>query len=196
MASRRGFTLVELMLAITLTGIVAVLVYGASGVAVDTETRLSEREVSLRSERAWRAVIEDALRNLRANADYPEPTLVVESGANALGWPTDRLEMITAGGTPPLTPDADWRVTLEATERGVSLTALPIGVRVPARRVVGLPEVTGLSIRVLATDGSAGWLDAWSDRRRLPRAVEVTLMTDTGPAGPPLLVAIPLEFVP
>lgn len=196
MSSRRGFTLIELMLAIVLTGLVAVLVYGASGAAVDTEARLSAREMILRTERAWTTVIVDALRNVRASADYPQPTLVIVSGEDPWGRPRDRLEVITAGSTPPLTPDADWRVTLEVTDRGLSLTALPIGVRVPARQMVGLPAVTGLSVRVLATDEGVGWLEAWSDRRRLPRAVEVTLLTDTGPAGPPLLVAIPLEFGP
>lgn len=196
MSQRRGFTLIEVMLAIALTGIVAVLVYGAAGIAMDTEARLVDHDRRLRSARAWQVVIEDGLRNLRANASYPRPTLVVSPGTDPLGTPRDRLEFVTAGGTPPLTGDADWLVTLEATEAGIALTALPIGVRAPARRVVGPATLTGLALRVLPQGDDAEWLAEWSDRQLLPRAIELTFWTDSGPAGPPILLTIPLEFVP
>jgi prepilin-type N-terminal cleavage/methylation domain-containing protein len=78
---RRGFTLFELLVALTLTGIVALLVYGAAGTAIDTEQRLRTRESEGRAERAWRAILEDALRNTRSAEDYQRPTFVVESGA-------------------------------------------------------------------------------------------------------------------
>ncbi len=195
MSQERGFTLIEVMLALVLTGVVALLVYGAAGVALDTEARLLEHERTLRSERAWYVVVEDALRNLRANADYPRPTLIVSPGVDALGRPRDRLEFITAGGTPPLTGDADWTVTVEATDVGISLTAAPIGVRAPARRVVGPPGVTGLAVRVFGTVESPQWLNGWSDRRLLPAAIELTYWTDSGPATP-ILLAVPLETVP
>jgi prepilin-type N-terminal cleavage/methylation domain-containing protein len=193
--SRRGFTLVEVMLAIALTGIVAVLVYGASGIALDTEVRLAERELRLRSAEAWYAVARDALRNLRPSGGTAQPTLIVTPGTDPMGRPRDRLELITAGGTPPLTSDADWRMRLEVTERGLVLTARPIGVRTPGLEIAGMAGVTGLRVRVLDGRDEPGWLDAWNDPRLLPGAVEVTFWADSGPARPPLLVAIPMESV-
>lgn len=191
MRSLRGFTLIELMLALTITGVVALLVYGAADIAFDTQARLTESEHVIRSEHAWHTVIEDALRNLRANADYPRATLLLTPGLDAAGRPHDRLEFITAGGTPPLTGDADWIVTVEIGESGPVLTALPIGVRVPARRIVGLPGIRGLDIRVLSGIQNSQWLDQWNNRQQLPRAIELTYWTDDGPVSPSVLLTLP-----
>jgi prepilin-type N-terminal cleavage/methylation domain-containing protein len=188
--SRRGFTLIELIIAIALTGVVALLVYGAADVALDTEERLQAEELVVRSERAWRTVVEDALRNVRANSDYGRATLVLEQRVDAMGRPRDRLRIITAGGTPPLTPDADWIVSIEATAGGVTLTATPFGVVAPPRTVTG-PSVTGLDVRVYGGLENPAWLEVWSDSRSLPRAIEITYWTDSGPITPPVLLTLP-----
>lgn len=196
MLPRRGFTLIEVMLAIALTGIVALLVYGAAGVAVDTRARLVDRERELRSERAWHVVVEDALRNLRPNADSPRPTLILSQGSADGGSSGDRLEFVTAGGTPPLTGDADWRVTLETVNGRIVLTAQPIGVRAPARRIIAPPNLTGLAVRVFGGAGDLQWLAEWREPRLLPEAIELVYRTETGPMGPPILMAVSQENGP
>jgi prepilin-type N-terminal cleavage/methylation domain-containing protein len=193
--TRRGFTLVELTVAIVLTGVVALLVYGAADVALDTEERLQAEERAVRSERAWRALVEDALRNVRTNSDYGRATLILEQHLDAMGRPRDRLQFITAGGTPPLTPDADWNVTIEPAAGGVTLTATPFGVVGPPRTVMG-PGVTGLDVRVYGGVQNPAWLETWSDRRSLPRAIEITYWTEAGPIAPPVLLALPSGTVP
>lgn len=196
MSRRAGFTLLELTVAIAVTGIVALLVYGTVAVAVDTETRLEAHERVARSERAWHALVEDALRNLRSNADYGRATLILTSGTDLQGRPRDRLAFITAGGTPPLTPDADWSVSIEVGVGGIEMAAAPLGIDAPARRVVALPGVTGLDVRVFGGLPRPAWLEEWSDRRMLPRAIEITYRTDSGPAGPPVLLTLPAGSAP
>ena len=191
MKRQDGFTLLELLVGIVLTGVVAVLVYGAVNAAVDTAERLRAEELTVRSERAWRAVVEDAVRNVRENSDYGRPTLVVEQRVDAAGIPRDRLRLITAGSTPPLTSDTDWTVSIEPREGGVSLTAHPLGIRSPLPTIVELPGVTGLDVRVFGGAGVATWREEWSDRRTLPRAVELRYWTAGGPIGPPVVLAVP-----
>ena len=65
------------------------------------------------------------------------------------GPPRDRLSFVTAGGTPPLTADADWHVTVEATDDGLTLAAYPQGLATPPVTVLRLPGVTGLDAEIL-----------------------------------------------
>jgi prepilin-type N-terminal cleavage/methylation domain-containing protein len=187
---RAGFTLLELVVAITLTGVVALLVYGAARAAVDTRTRLEDERLAVHSALAWNALVSDALRNVRAAQDYGRPTLVLEPASDSPGRPRDRLRLITAGGTPPLTGDADWEVVIAPAADGLALTAKPVGVAVPARRLARLPGVTGLDVRVLAGSVEREWAEEWSQAWFLPRAVEITLWTEAGPLPPPLLVTL------
>ncbi len=195
MTGRRGFTLFELLVALTLTGIVALVVYGAAAAAIDTEQRLRVRESEGRAERAWRAVLEDALRNIRSAEDYGRPTFVVESGPQGVSGPLDRLRFVTAGGMPPLTPDADWEVVVEPSDGRLTLTAAPIGVHAPARRILGPPTITGLDVQVLSGAGEDGWQEEWGFRF-LPRVVSLTYWNESGPRGAPVRLALPLGVAP
>jgi len=194
--NRGGFTLLELMVAVVITGVVALLTYGTLGVGVDSLERQSDHDRALRRDRAWRAVIEDALRNIRSNEDYRASTLVLEHGVDGAGRPQDRLRFIAAGGTPPLTSDSDWIVSLEPGSQGIVLRATPFGVRSPERRLSGAPDVTGLDVRVYGGSERAEWLEEWNDRRILPRAIEITYWTDSGPTGRPLLLTLPNGHLP
>jgi prepilin-type N-terminal cleavage/methylation domain-containing protein len=189
---QRGFTLVELVVAITLTGVVALLVYGAANAALATQTRLQETRLRMQSERAWAALVEDALRNARPARVYGDPAFILESGSDAMGLPRDRLWFITAGATPPLTADSDWEVVLEASQAGVRMTALPVGVDAPPIQLTTRPEMAGLNIRVLAPDPVPRWLESWTNTRMAPRAIELTYWTEAGPAGPSVYLALPL----
>jgi prepilin-type N-terminal cleavage/methylation domain-containing protein len=193
---RAGFTLLELLVAIVLAGVVALLVYGAVGAAMDTQTRLEERRLATRSARAWRATLEDALRNARPGRTYGDTTFILEEQRDAQGRPRDRLWFVSAGGLPPLTADADWEVTIEPTAQGLSLLARPVGVNTPPRRLIGPQEVTGLDIRLLnPATSQPGWLDSWAFPRIVPEAIELTYWTDSGPAGPPVRLTLPLGLV-
>jgi prepilin-type N-terminal cleavage/methylation domain-containing protein len=185
-----GFTLIELVVAITLTGVVALLVYGAARAAVDTRARLDSEQQAVRAELAWNVLVTDALRNVRRNDDYGRPTFVLEPGSDAQGRPRDRLRLITAGGTPPLTGDADWEVVIEPRPDGLALIAQPIGVAVPPRPLARLPGVTGFDVRVPVGPAAMQWAEEWGQPFFLPRAVEITLWTDAGPLVPPLLVTL------
>ncbi len=185
-----GFTLIELLVAIVVTGVVALLVYGVIGVALDTQSRVTASRSALQREIAFRAVVSEALRSMR-QAEPAEPDVfVLEETEDAAGRPRDRLSFVTAGGTPPLTADADWRVTLEVTESGLALAALPEGLAAPPVVLATLDGVSGLDVEVLApgklpprAPGAIASLPG------APGLVSIVFWDETGVAGLPLVVA-------
>ncbi len=183
-------------MAIVLAGVVALLVYGAAGAAMDTQARLQQRRLERRSARAWRATLEDALRNARPAPSRNDSAFVLTEDYDGRGRPRDRLWFVTAGGLPPLTADSDWEVILEPTPRGLSLLATPVGVNAPPRLLIGPRQVTGLDIRVLSPSRrELGWLETWRFPRLVPQAIELTYWTDEGPAEAPVRLTLPLGLV-
>ena len=189
--ARRGFTLLELLVAIVLAGVVALLVYGAAGAAAEVQERLGEQRGAVQSARAMRVAVGDALRNARPALAYGDTAFVLDDRTDESGRPADRLSFVAAGVLPPLTPDADWAVTIEPTPDGLVLAAVPLGFAEPRRVVARLAGVVGLDVRVLPPDRGQSWTDRWDQRAKLPRAVELTYWADTGALGVPLRLVLP-----
>jgi prepilin-type N-terminal cleavage/methylation domain-containing protein len=185
-----GFTLLELLVAIVVTGVVAMLVYGIVGVALDTEARVTAQRDVLQREIAFKAVLVQALRTVR-QADLAQPeTFLLEHGDVVGGPPRDRLSFVTAGGTPPLTADADWQVTVEATADGLTLAAYPQGLATPPLTVLRLPGVTGLDAEIVIPGRVQPRLPgAMAPLPAPPALLSLVFWDAEGPMGPPMLVA-------
>ena len=192
MSRRSGFTLIELLVSIVLTAVVSLLVYGAVQAARDVDTRLAEEHRSLQSALAMRLLLQSVLVGAQPVFLAPDTVFVLEKGSSSGREPADRIRLVTSGDIPPLTPGADWLVSLEATRNGLRLAGGPIGLRTPSRTLATLPGVTGLRVRVRDRDAGPGWLEQWSFPAVLPDAVELTYWTDSGPVGVPLSVSLPL----
>lgn len=192
MSWRRGFTLLEMLVALVVTGVVALLVYGAADAAITTQEGLAEHRRALQAETAFRTMLHDALRNAQPARARGDTTFLLEDGWDALGRPRDRLSFVTAGAFPPLTADADWAVTIEPTRAGLVLTAVPIGVAAPPRVVAGPQEITGLDIRIQQPTRERAWLARWRFPSLVPRAIELVYWSDSGPLGAPVRLALPL----
>jgi prepilin-type N-terminal cleavage/methylation domain-containing protein len=188
----RGFTLLELLLALVLTTIVALLVYGTVQAALDTRERLratlEERQIA----RAVRAILEDGLRNIRESSGPGDSVFVALQRSGPKGLPADRLRFLTGGGLPPLSSEADWIVTLEPTPDGLRLSVAPIGLASPPHVLALLPAVTGLEVRVRATAGPGEWARGWSYPALVPRGVRISFISDSRVVAAPVQVALPL----
>src|SRR5947199_10087124 len=128
-----GFTLLEVMVAIVLTGLVVLLAYGAAQVSYDAHARLRADVDALQEAQALRELLQDALRSARAPQRPGDPRFTLHAG---------RLSFVTAGGGPPLDPDYDWLLTIGVGSGGLELSAIPVG-RAPAAVVAtSLPTVS------------------------------------------------------
>src|SRR6267378_7914235 len=177
-----GFTLLEVMVAIVLTGIVVLLAYGAAQVSYDAHARLTADLRALQQARALRELLQDALRSARAPQRPDDPRFALHEG---------RLSFVTAGSGPPLDPDYDWLLTVGPTADGggLELSATPVG-RAPAAVVtIPVPDVTRWDVRALAPSRPQ-WLEEWPRTTLLPRAVAITMWHDSTPLGLPLQVRV------
>src|SRR3989454_2294350 len=173
-----GFTLIEVMVAIVLTGLVVLLAYGAAQVSYDAHARLSAELRALQQARALRELLQDALRTARAPQRPGDSLFTLHSG---------RLSFVTAGGGPPLDPDYDWLLTIEPGADGLELSATPVG-RAPATPVtIRAPGVTRWDVRARLA-GASGGVEEWPMTTVLPSAGAVTMWHDSTPVGLPLQV--------
>jgi prepilin-type N-terminal cleavage/methylation domain-containing protein len=176
--TRRGFTLLEVMVAVVLTSVVALAAYAAARVSAEAQARVVTDLRSVRSERAARQTVLDLLHNVR---------LPRQRGDTAFMLRNDTLSFVAAGA-PPLDPDYDWLVTLRSGGDRFELTAVSLGGTERARVGFRWPGVSGGAVRVLAP-GGATWMREWPQATVVPRAVSITFTGVSG-AGPPPLHAV------
>ncbi|MDF1506498.1 prepilin-type N-terminal cleavage/methylation domain-containing protein, partial [Roseisolibacter sp. H3M3-2] len=138
-AARRGFTLIETLVALTVTGLVAALAYGALRAGTDVEARLTARRTADDAAAASRALLGDEARDASAGAGEGDTVFAVARGR---GEGSDTLRLRTRGVVPPLGAGDEWAVELAPGADGVTLVATPVGPAAggPAVRV-RLPEV-------------------------------------------------------
>jgi prepilin-type N-terminal cleavage/methylation domain-containing protein len=189
---RAGFTLIEVLVSIVLTAVVSLLVYGAVQTARDTQARIAEERQSLQSALAMRLLLETALAGAQATFLAGDTMFALENRLSPRGIPQDRLTFVASGDLPPLSPGADWIVTLEPTRQGLRLEGGPLGIVTPARLLALLPGITGLAVRVRHPSLGPDWTEKWSSHAGLPEAVELSYWTDSGQVGLPLRVLLAL----
>lgn len=175
---RAGFTLVELLVALVVTGLVVAAAQAALAVAVDT----SERTRAERSATLSGATARSALEHwLRAAAIGEGMTAFV--GARVPGEPPqDRLSFsVSDGGA--LHPGPHhlelWVDADPGTARAglvASLTPTQASTATRADTLVLAPAALGLSVRYqVLVGGQIRWQTSWDSDRLLPRGVRLEL---------------------
>ena len=181
----RGFTLLEVLVALVVTAMVVTLAYGAARAGLDTEARLTERRTADEATIAWRTLLGDAVRHV--DRGVAETDAVFELRGPARGG-ADTLRLISRGVVAPLGTGARWLVQAAPTPDGVLLVASPVAdaAQPPVRVLVR--EARGLDVSVLAYAGGT-WTRGWSRTAAAPAAVAVRLVDARGAALGPALVA-------
>ena len=200
MSRRRqhGFTLVELLLALTIVGALMAIAFGGLRVAVASwqrgedraETHQHVRSVALTLARALSATY--PYRASRSLA--PEPVLLFTGSER-------RVEFVTQTAPFPFAiPIAFTAVvfSFDETGEGLVVSQRPLPNQDPfdkAEVVYRDPTVTSLKLSYM--DDSSGWKDTWdgAEARATPRAVKLTVTTTlNGRVAelPPLTVSLPI----
>ena len=197
-----GFTLVELLIALTLLTVIASLLVNAVGSARQA-LNVVDRRVTQASVPAVQSVLRRLLVEARANSDATQradPDRAFIGELNKLSFVSSFVPQGQYGGL--------WRyqIALDASERAGESSALVLTQQLvrpassatgPPLRTVVLKEVRALSVRYLGAedkDSAPQWQDVWRHPSRLPRlvSVDVRFLRADGRQWTPLIVALPL----
>jgi len=191
----RGFTLLELLLALGIVAVMLVIVAGGLRVGLAAWQRGEERTAQLDRPRSLVLLLERALAGTFPYRVTPEteqePRILFD------GQP-DRLTFVTL--SPPLptgAPTAFSAVYLAADAGGFALRQQALPNRIALERAEPLlvdMQTTALRFRYLGQEPEA-WQDAWDVRKdeALPRAVEITLVTGAGPRSTQQTLTVPIR---
>ncbi len=183
MSRRRGFTLLEVVLAVTMAAITGIAAASAVQAASSASDRVTRARRAAEGETRLRTLLTDAARHI-------PPASMVDGARLRLDGEADRpvLRFASRGVVPPFGTGAIWWVTVwRAGDSLLVEAAPPTASPMPVRRLA-VPGVTTVSVRVLDAE-ALPWQAAWSLAGRLPQALEVA-WTFPSAAPPPLRVRL------
>jgi prepilin-type N-terminal cleavage/methylation domain-containing protein len=198
--ARRGFTLVEVLLAVTILGLVVTAVYSTWSAALMAWRRGSDASEVFQRQR----IVMDALTELAQSVVYfgASPSLYAVSGRSKPGW-GDTVSFVTASDVllpPSEAIDAGMRrvtISLEQDEYGRKYLAIvnspavsgdETNITAVLQAHVLSMDVSGFYVRYLDPRNSA-WQDAWEDASMIPLAMEFTVVFgEQGDRLPPVVV--------
>ncbi|MEO5588486.1 MAG: prepilin-type N-terminal cleavage/methylation domain-containing protein [Gemmatimonadaceae bacterium] len=189
---RGGFTLLELMLAIVITGLVTLIAYSAITVGLDTQERVERHRREAQSRALFRPFISDALRHIADVAGTGTPVFLISAVVGPTGG--ESVTFLTRGVQSPLGSSGLWRLTLIPSAMGLHVQADPLEDASRSKISSVIPGVTALRLRILATRQDKVWVSNWDATRQQPYAVKIELLDSGGRMfDSPLVVATAFE---
>lgn len=199
---RSGFTLVEILLAVTILGLAMTAVYSTWSAALMAWRRGSDASEVFQRQR----IVIDTLAELAQSAVYfgASPSLYAVEGVSKPGW-GDRVSFVTASDVslpPSEAIDAGMRrvtISMEQDEYGRKYLAIVNAPAVSTSNTTTVADTT-LQAHVLSMDVSgfyvryldprdSTWYDKWEDTSLIPSAMEFTVMFgQQGDRLPPVVV--------
>lgn len=189
-AARSGFTLVELLVALTVAGIALAAGFGALASLQDRSEHALDATTAALEGAATRELLVDWITGARRGDGELGESFEGRS-ARDHGLPGDELLFPTTGRTPVGGASAFVRLYLDldpaTPERGLVAELLGRVMDEP-RRVELAPQATGIEILYRPdVDGPVEWAPSWEGQDALPRALEIRLADRPEDPLPPLL---------
>jgi prepilin-type N-terminal cleavage/methylation domain-containing protein len=182
-APRGGFTLVEVIVALTLTAISAAIAASALGAARRTADVVSVHQATADAGARWRSLLGDALRHGVPAAQASEPLLRVEPTGNPQLNAGSILRFLSRGIEAPFGTGAIWRVTVRSDGDQLIMDAEPLDATGGVARRATLPGVHHLDVRVLEEATARDvpqWRADWPLEQVRPMAAALSWREGTG----------------
>lgn len=193
MSRRKGFTVLELVTALTVLALTATVAAAAVQAAGGAGSRVSAQRRASAADAAVRALLTDALRHQPPPSLVDAPLLAITPGADG---PT--VSFPSRGVVPPYGTGPVWRVTVARVGDSLVVDALPPTAVEAAPRHLALAGVSAMTVRVHDGAPGAAWRPDWPLAQRAPRAVDIAWTRDGQAAAPLRVLLAPLagEGVP
>jgi general secretion pathway protein J len=188
MREQRGFTLVEVLIALALTGLVAVLMLSGMQLAGRGLDRIADRAERLESRRS----VEDLLRREIAGA-VASPLAPDRPALVGAAQSVEFLTLAEDGGAGLYRVDLG--IETEGARRMLVLTRrlADAGADRKAQRTVLVPALRDLRIAYfgqIAGEDAPRWQERWDGSRLPPALVRIALDAGDGVTRPPLVVRL------
>jgi len=182
-AARAGFTLLEVMVALVVSGLVVTLAYATTQAGFDTESRLEAHRDGAERVTAIRALLGDALRHQEAGLRGGAVVFSLADRVAADGRSADSLDFLTRGIVAPYGTGVAWRVALWRSHDTLRIAARPTESRDTTVPITAtLPGVTGVDVQVLGRGLAASWAAQWPEGDVAPDAVALVVQRGEAPA--------------
>lgn len=189
---RQGFTLMEVMMAITITALVATVAAAALRAGLDVRERVGTHRLTVDAEARAMEWLSTMLRHPPEANAVTEPLLQITHLASG----SDSVVFLTRSASPTAGTGAIWRVSLHADMNGLHVNAAS------TRDVSAAPVLSLLPhIRTVRADalnpasGNSEWLREWPVLRSAPAALRLTFgLIDGSTQSPMVFVMSPLAL--
>jgi prepilin-type N-terminal cleavage/methylation domain-containing protein len=190
----RGFTLIEIMVALVISGLVASLAYATLQAGIDTSDRLTSRRATSDALASTHALVAAAVRHVVPGVAGGPVTFAVVRRTGATGHVLDSVTFLTRGIIEPYGTSSPWRSTLWISRDTLHFRAAPLTAGSPPVEA-RVPGIVALSVRALGRGAFADWQEEWSDTGATPVAVALTYTPRAG-AGIAQVQRVGLERAP
>ena len=189
MRARAGMTLIELLVALTITGLVLAAGYAAFSTIADRREAIAAITEEAVRAASVRATLSDWLAGARMDIQSSQETFRGLDGVSD-DLPDDQLTFLTAAGTPLGERETIVRLLIdrdEATpERGL-VAELSDRRRRALRRLELLPAASSLDLQYLfGMQGARRWLPSWISSSVMPVGIQATIGAVSTDSLPPL----------
>lgn len=203
MSRRGGFTLIELMVALTVSGVVVTAAYQGLATLTDARTRVDESREPV----AHAAGARDLLTTWLRNAAQPEGSSAFAEVERPGISDSEMVTFVVSDGGPLYPGPRRIRLWIDSNpvtpRNGLQAEVSPRRGELAAPDTLELEENAGtMTVRYWGSvDGADRWVRTWKPDDRLPRVVEVRLepvgVTRVGPGGTARFTALqPLLRLP
>jgi len=195
----RGFTLIELVLALTIVALMITMLFAGLRVGLRAWQRGEARAVTLQHGRSVTQILEDTLGGIAPYLGLQDET--TQTPVLFFKGEPEKIAFVTLAPPMPFpTPMAFVAITLSidgGQSPGLAIRQKALPNFDPFETVAPIladPVITGVKFRYLRDGGT--WEESWDAvlERALPQAVEVTLATTLNgrvqPPAPPIVVPI------
>jgi prepilin-type N-terminal cleavage/methylation domain-containing protein len=188
---RKAFTLIEVMVALVVTGLVVSLAYASVQAGFETSDRIAAAQSGVERELVARAMLSRAIRHALPGAIGGQAVFMLRN--TPMG---DELFFRTRGVAEPNGASEVWDVELITDAKGVRFTGRAADD--PKRFFTSLlPRVRRVDVRVRGRDFRDGWFEDWPFVDRSPVAVTIAFLDAANrPIGAPLVARVGLEGNP
>ena len=194
MTSRRGFTLLELLIALVLTAVAVTMAGSVLRTASLARERTAQHRERYERLAHVRALLTDMLRHAPVAESVTEPLMQISNDTDGV----PRFVFLSKGVRAPFGTGTTWRVSVAVRDSTLLLDAEPIGTAQGERAVrTQVAGVSAMRVEFLEHGGAltrAQWRDVWPLAQSRPEAVALHfLAADTIPlvvALDPLLLRV------